>query len=91
VQPDPALTWMSFFVAWFAVAAVLPGDARRHKVSLALDWGWYVSAGWPVVWLWYVRHTGRSWRMALALVALPFAFDLGNLVGLFLGLIIESL
>lgn len=80
--------YLGFLVVWFASALWLRTDAARRHVPLAYDWGWFVSLGWPFLWIWYARHTSRRWRATLGLIAMPLAVPLGGMVGLVVRMLI---
>lgn len=80
--PSTGATWLGALMVYFAAASWLRWDARRHHVPLAYDWGWLMILGWPFLWVWYARRTGRGWAATIALTALPTALALGAAGGL---------
>jgi hypothetical protein len=84
ITPSPGAFWLSWFVWYLAAAAWLRRDANNRRVALAYDWGWLFGLGWPLLWMWYARRTGRGWGATIALVALPGAFIFGAAWGLVL-------
>ncbi len=84
VEPSAQVTILGFMIVWFAMGAWLPADAARHQVVLPFDWGYFIAIGWPILWLSYaLRRRPRRWVVALGLLALPLALELGVLAGLF--------
>jgi hypothetical protein len=81
VNPAPVLPTIGFLIGCLGAAVYLPRDATLHRISLVTDWGWFVAIGWPFLWLWYARRTGRSWGIALATTAVPVALEIGQLIG----------
>ena len=80
-EPSANLQFLAIVVVWLVILACLPGDAAEHRIPLVMDWQWFAAAGWPLVWLWYARHTGRRWGSTLIIASLPLAFNIGFLAG----------
>ena len=79
--PSEGAFWLSWLLWYLPAAAWLRRDANEHHVALAYDWGWLLGLGWPLLWVWYARRTGRGWGATTGLVALPGAFIFGAALG----------
>src|SRR5262245_62088912 len=72
--------WLAALLAWLTVIAWLGRDAVNHRIPLPYDWSWLIIISWPVLCVWYVRRSRRSWTAALGLAAFPMAFLIGALI-----------